>query len=230
MLTTTLIVPGLNGSGPGHWQTWMQQRVADARRVEQDGWDIPVIARWARSVRRDSDSAPGALFLLAHSFGALAAVTAAVDRRERIAGALLVAPADPERFTATGLPPPYDAYDEPGIAADLPAEALGFPSLLAASADDPWLKLARAAWWAERWGSRFHCLGNAGHVNVDSGHGPWPEGLRLFEDLRRSQGGVPVGELPADSRRTPHGRHARQPLPHDRPAGRNRARPLQRSE
>ena len=29
----------------------------------------------------------------------------------------------------------------------------------------------------------FHQAGNAGHINVHSGHGPWPEGLLMFTRL-----------------------------------------------
>ncbi len=215
MLTTTLIVPGLHGSGPEHWQSWLQTRLSNARRVEQSDWEAPVLARWAGAVRREIDRAAGAVFLVGHSFGVLAAVAAAVDRRERIAGALLVAPADPERFTTAGLRPPGDEYCDAGIAADLPAEPLGFPSLVVASADDPWLRLTRAAWWAERWGSRFLCLGSVGHINVESGHGPWPEGKHLLETLQRTHNGVPVGELPVDGRSVPRQSRLRRPLLRD---------------
>ena len=39
---------------------------------------------------------------------------------------------------------------------------------------------------ADAWGSAFLSIGDAGHINVDSGHGPWPDGLALFEKLRRT--------------------------------------------
>jgi predicted alpha/beta hydrolase family esterase len=199
MITTTLIVPGLNGSGPGHWQSWMQQRILNARRVEQDDWEAPVLARWAGAVRREIDRAPGVVILIAHSFGALAAIVAAVGRRERIAGALLVAPADPDRFTASGLRRPQDEHMDAGLGPELPATHLGFPSIVVASADDPWLRLTRAGWWADRWGSRFLCLGNAGHINIDSGYGPWHEGLQLYDALRRVPTGGFVGEIGGDA-------------------------------
>ena len=35
-------------------------------------------------------------------------------------------------------------------------------------------------------GSRFINAGSAGHINVDSGHGPWPEGEALSQELLRS--------------------------------------------
>jgi len=195
MITTTLIVPGLHGSGPAHWQSWMQDRIRNARRVEQADWDAPVLELWAAAVRREIERASGQIFIIAHSFGCLATVAATIDCGERIAGALLVAPADPNRFTASGIRPPGDDCVDGGLSPHLPATALGYPSLVVASADDPWLRLTRAAWWAERWGSRFLCLGQVGHINIESGYGPWPQGLTLFEQLRRAQAETIFGEL-----------------------------------
>ena len=37
-MTTTLIIPGLNSSGLGHWQTWFETRLPDAVRVVQSDW------------------------------------------------------------------------------------------------------------------------------------------------------------------------------------------------
>jgi predicted alpha/beta hydrolase family esterase len=34
-----LIVPGLGGSGPDHWQTRWEQKLSTARRVEQSDWE-----------------------------------------------------------------------------------------------------------------------------------------------------------------------------------------------
>ena len=36
-----LIIPGLGGSGPVHWQTRWQEKLSTARRVEQADWDRP---------------------------------------------------------------------------------------------------------------------------------------------------------------------------------------------
>ena len=93
---------------------------------------------------------------------------AAEDYRERIAGALLVAPADPDKF---------------GIAEHLPQGALGFPSVLVASLNDPWLSYDKAARLAARWGSKLVDLGAAGHINADTGFGPWPYGLALLQQF-----------------------------------------------
>ncbi len=170
MKTNTLIIPGLNGSGPAHWQSWIEPLLG-AVRVEQSDWDTPDIDRWSTRIEEEVGRQPAPIWLVAHSFGCLASVVAAHRMQDRIAGALFVAPACPEKF---------------GVTARLPVTAFGFPSVLAASRNDPWMKYLTAVAWAERWGSRLVDLGAAGHVNTDSGHGPWPEGLALFRQLQQS--------------------------------------------
>jgi predicted alpha/beta hydrolase family esterase len=46
-----------------------------------------------------------------------------------------------------------------------------------ASRDDPYDAPGFAAAKAAQWGARLVDAGEAGHVNVASGHGPWPDGL-----------------------------------------------------
>ncbi len=65
----------------------------------------------------------------------------------------------------------------------MPMAKLPFPSILVTSEDDPWIKLSRARQVAEAWGSRLVSIGPAGHINTASGHGPWPEGRRLLDEL-----------------------------------------------
>ena len=179
-MSTILIVPGLHGSGPAHWQTWLEGQVPGCVRVEQSDWSTPQLTRWAGSVRQQLDRAKGHVWIVAHSFGCLAAAHAAWDYRDRIAGAMFVAPADPEKFEVSNI---------------IPSEHLGFPSVVVSSTNDPWVRLMRAAWLADTWGSRFINIGAAGHINVDSGYGPWPEGLLIFEQLRRTQEDLPLGQL-----------------------------------
>jgi uncharacterized protein len=169
-MTTTLIIPGLNSSGPDHWQSWFEAHIPGTVRVIQADWNKADLPEWAARVRRDITRTPGRLFIVAHSFGVLAAVQAAVDHADRISGAVLVAPADPEKF---------------GVDELLPQEPLPFPSVVVGSTNDHWMTLERAAHWADLWGSDFVNLGAAGHINAESGFGPWPEGLALFERLQR---------------------------------------------
>jgi len=156
-----VIVPGLRGSGAGHWQTWLQGQIADAVRVEQDDWGAPDLERWSDRIADTLGSlGPGPHVIVAHSFGCLASVHLAARRpMPDIAQVLLVAPAEPDRF---------------GVAQVLPQSRLAVPSCMVASDNDPWMSAARAHAWALRWGSSWINLGNAGHINVDSGYGPFP--------------------------------------------------------
>ena len=55
-----LIAPGLGNSGPGHWQRRWGGRMRTARFIEQDNWDLPVLADWivpVTIVARDGSAA-----------------------------------------------------------------------------------------------------------------------------------------------------------------------------
>ncbi|CAL1241784.1 conserved protein of unknown function [Candidatus Methylocalor cossyra] len=162
-----LMVPGLGDSGPHHWQTWWQSQDPGTVRVLQEDWLTADLERWSTRVWEAVVPLGRPVWLVAHSFGCLATVRAGFERPDRIAGALLVAPAQPERFGVT-----------------LPTQPLPFPSTLVASRDDPWMSFPAAAEWARRWGSHLVDLGQAGHINADSGYGPWPEGRALLHELK----------------------------------------------
>ena len=116
---------------------------------------------------------------------------------------LLVAPANPERFGPRGLltsggssvTQTTDLKDT--ITALLPHRRLGVPAVVVASSNDPWMRLTAASVWADRWGAQFECIGRAGHINVESGHGPWPQGLAVLERLRHAHGNEPLGHIEA---------------------------------
>lgn len=159
--TRLLIVPGLHDSGPAHWQTWLQAFDRHAVRVEQRDWSTPDLDRWAGRIGSVLDHAgPGRWIAAAHSFGCLALVRHLAQRTDSpVAAALLVAPADPNRFGVAGL---------------LPSRALQVPSTLIGSRTDPWMKAEDARAWARRWGSHWVDLGDAGHINAEAGFGPLP--------------------------------------------------------
>jgi predicted alpha/beta hydrolase family esterase len=167
-MATTLVIPGLHSSGPSHWQTWFEAQIPGSVRVIQHDWKRADLPEWAGRIRHEITRHPGDIFLVAHSFGALAGAQAAADYRERIRGALLVAPADPEKF---------------GVTDQLPAKPLGFPAAVIASTNDPWISISRASKLAAAWGAEFVNIGPAGHINVEAGYGAWPEGLAIFNRL-----------------------------------------------
>lgn len=163
-----LVVPGLNDSGPGHWQSWLQAQHRDALRVKQRNWAEPDLERWAERITHTVAQGGSRRFVaVAHSFGCLALAQHLAQRPDSpVVAALLVAPAEPDRF---------------GIAGRLPPQRLPRSTTVVASDTDPWMKPASARRWAQRWGSHYVNLGDVGHINVESGHGPLPLASRWVQ-------------------------------------------------
>lgn len=179
MRPTTLILPGLGNSGPDHWQSHWERRDPACRRVQQDEWDAPDCTRWVDRLARELAALDAPVVLAAHSAAcALTAhwASAAGAATASVRGALLVAPSDPAG-------PNYPAG--PRGFAPVPLRTLPFPSIVVASGNDPYVSLPRAREYATAWGSSLVVLETAGHINVASGHGPWPEGFALLDTLRR---------------------------------------------
>jgi hypothetical protein len=166
-----LIVPGFTGSGPDHWQTRWESKLSTARRVEQEDWHNPRLGDWTRTLSEAVGACRRPVVLVAHSLGAVT-VAHAADSLAGVRGALLVAPADVEQ---PGLPEGIDPAFAP-----IPTAPLPFPSLLVASRNDPYCSYARAEDLGYAWGSAVLDAGEAGHLNPESGFGPWPEGLMRF--------------------------------------------------
>jgi uncharacterized protein len=93
-MTAILIIPGLGGSRPHHWQTCLERSFPDTCRVQQADWDRPDRSAWIARLVAAIEDAPGAV-LVAHSLGCALVAHAAAERPDLpIAAALLVAPAD----------------------------------------------------------------------------------------------------------------------------------------
>ncbi len=163
-----LIVPGLRGSGASHWQTLWERANPQYRRVMQRNWEYPDVDEWAETIEEAVQESTAPALLVAHSFGCLAVARNACRNPSRIAGALFVAPADPDRFA---------------VGVKISGEPFSFPSFLVGSTSDPWLTLDRGQELAACWGSRFINLGDVGHINAESGFGTWPYGEHLLHKL-----------------------------------------------
>ncbi|MBS0243089.1 MAG: alpha/beta hydrolase, partial [Proteobacteria bacterium] len=59
-------------------------------------------------------------------------------------------------------------------------DPLPFPAKLIGSSTDPYCTPERAQEFGRAWGADTSIIAGAGHINTDSGHGPWPEGLLTF--------------------------------------------------
>ena len=171
-MAPVVIIPGWRDSGPGHWQSLWAEQLPGAVRVVQDDWISPTRSAWVGAITRTILAQNGPVVIAAHSLGCIATAHLPPEAAERIQGALLAAPADPERR---------------GVLADfapVPYQPLTYPSIVVASNNDPYCPVRTAGAYARAWGSEFVRLQNAGHINVESGHGPWPLGLALVHSLQ----------------------------------------------
>jgi len=112
--------------------------------------------------------------LIAHSLGCVTVAHWAATYGHRIKGALLVAPSDVET-------PHYAAFPTTDFG-PMPLQRLPFPSKVVTSTTDQWVSEARVWQFAEAWGSELITVGDAGHLNANSGYGYWPAGLELLRD------------------------------------------------
>jgi predicted alpha/beta hydrolase family esterase len=176
-----LILPGLGGSGPEHWQTRWETCERACARVQQRDWERPALDEWLCAVDGAVTRADGPVVLVAHSLAcALVAHGARRPAWASVVGALLVAPADVDSPAHT--PPETRGF------APIPQEALPFPTVVVASQDDPYCAFERARLFARRWAAELVDIGARGHINAASGLGEWEEGRRLLEVLRARVG------------------------------------------
>lgn len=174
-MTPVLILPGLFNSGPEHWQSRWEAVHPEFRRVIQEDWERPRCADWMARLDAAVAATPNAVLVAHSSSCALVAHWVARGGSGRVRGALLVAPSDPEA-------PSYPVG--PTGFAPMPRTRLPFPSVVVASTNDQYVSVERARGFAEAWGSRLVIVGDAGHINSQSGLGDWPAGFALLQELR----------------------------------------------
>jgi predicted alpha/beta hydrolase family esterase len=158
-----------------HWQARWSAKLSTARFLELDRGNDDLEA-WIAAVSRAASEAVRPVVFVAHSVGALAVAHAApalvsVDVR----GAFLVAPPS-DAALGTLVAKPWT---------ETPRHRLPWPSVLIGSGTDPWASPEYSRELAEAWGSTFVDAGEAGRIDAESGHGPWPDGtLRLAGFLK----------------------------------------------
>lgn len=170
--TEILIVPGYKGSPADHWQSRWERKLSAARRVAMGDWHKPVFEDWRDNLVAAVDEAKKPVILVGHSIGSQVIVQAAKSFTRPVAGALLVAPPD---VANPRIRPRHLLTFGPA-----PTDPLPFPSVTIASRDDPFCGFEIAEEMAAAWGSLFLDAGKSGHLNAESGHGLWPEGLMVF--------------------------------------------------
>ena len=172
-----LILPGWQNSGPAHWQSrW--EALHGYRRVDQHDWMTPRRGDWTARLEEVLLGCDEPAVLVAHSLGCLLTAAWAAHSRNthRVKAALLVAPGDAQREDLQPVLPSWSP---------VVMQRLSFPSVLVGSRNDPYCTFERAQAFAGAWGSRFIDLGDAGHINADSGLGDWPQGHAWLDELKK---------------------------------------------
>lgn len=182
MSPTILIIPGLRDHVPDHWQTHLASRLAPAHTVRTIApleHDKMSCAARVQAIESNLQAIEGPVIAVAHSAGSIMLVHWARQYRRANLSAILVTPADLEH----PLPPGYPTMQvlQANGWLPLPMERLSFPSIVAASTNDPLARFERVKVMADQWGADFVNVGAVGHLNPASGYGPWPQANALIQ-------------------------------------------------
>jgi uncharacterized protein len=174
----TVVIPGWQGSGERHWQSWLEAELAEAgretRRPAFGNLDQPDLADWLSALRASLAGLPADGFdVVAHSLGAVLWLHHVADPGDspRAARVLLVGPPSPTTDIteiAAFFPPPMDV-DTVRKGAD--------GTVLVAGDDDPYLPEGIAEAYGRPLKIATTVVASGGHLNPDSGYGPWPSVL-----------------------------------------------------
>ncbi len=164
-----LILHGLQGSGVGHWQTWLMARLkADNERVaypDLPDADLPSPQAWRGRLEGELDALPaGETIVICHSLACLLWLHHVAEGGAQADRLLLVAPPS----EASGVTEIETFFPVP-----LPTLARG--ARLVCSDNDPYCPEGADTLYGEALGIPTDVLPGAGHVNPEAGYGPWPE-------------------------------------------------------
>jgi predicted alpha/beta hydrolase family esterase len=178
---TVLIVPGLRDAAEEHWQSLLAKKLPRVREVPPMGRDDLDCSKRVAAIEREAASIEGPLVIVAHSGGVITVAHWARRTLRAVRGALLAVPPDFEKTMPAGYPT-VQALDAAGWL-PVPQSPLPFPSIVAASRNDPLCGFHRACTMALNWKSRIVDLGQVGHLNPASGFGEWPQAEELVLEL-----------------------------------------------
>ena len=176
-----VLVPGLRGQTPDHWQERMAAQLPNVRHLPTPGRNRYDLGERTADLQSEIEAAPGPVMLVAHSAGVLTTVHWANRYGVRAQGALLAMPP----VLARPLPAEYPSLAQLSEAGwlPIPGSRLPFPSIVAASRNDSLGDFGDVRSLADAWGSRLVDLGHVGHLNPASGFGDWRWVEPLLEAL-----------------------------------------------
>lgn len=177
MNPTILTMPGINNSGPAHWQTLWEHQFPSFRRIQVEDWDNPVCDAWTDAIERTVQQSSGPIILVAHSLGCLTVADWAMRKQtQKVIGGLFVAVPDPH---GPNFPTEAVGFSAPRL------HPLPFKSIVVSSDNDPYGPPEFARRYAAAWGSKLVDVGPLGHINASSNLGRWESGLELLWTLRK---------------------------------------------
>ena len=182
---TILIVPGLRDHVAQHWQTLLAPELPRVVAVPPMGRDNLDCETRLVAIEHAAQSVQGPLVIVAHSGGVVMVAHWAQHTRRPVLGALLAAPPDFEVPMPEGYPTLAEL--QAGGWLPVPRTPLPFPSIVAASRNDPLADFDRVEALAHAWGSTLVDLGEVGHLNPASGYGPWPRAHAFIAQLQARQ-------------------------------------------
>jgi predicted alpha/beta hydrolase family esterase len=180
-VATVLFVPGVRDHMPDHWQTLLELKLPKATCVPRMQHDKLSCSAWVAMLERSLAQIEGPVVLVAHSAGVMIVVHWAQRHQRPIQGALLATPADFESPLPAGYPTTETLRENGWL--PTPRTRLPFPSIVAASRNDPLGSIDRVEALARAWGSRLVEVGDVGHLNPAAGYGEWPRAVELLREL-----------------------------------------------
>jgi uncharacterized protein len=184
---TVLIVHGLGGSGPDHWQTWLWRRLLerglDVSYIDLPDPDEPKLGAWVAVLEEElARLGPDGLVVACHSLGAVTWLHLATRTDRRLAErVLLIAPPSASAGVAEiaeFVPAPLDA--------DSIKRAAGSTRVVCSDTGDPYRPEGPEVF--EPLGVPIDVIPGGGHLNTDAGYGEWP----AVEAWCLDRGSVPV--------------------------------------
>ena len=175
-----LIVPGLNNSGPAHWQSFWAKSLPNATRVVQRCWDKPEKEEWIKTLDEAIAKMPPETIIVAHSLGVATTVMWLAERVKQgsvpaqVKGVFLVSPSD------------VDNIEVIHSFAPMPLNKLPVPACVVASDNDQFVTMERARFFADAWGAGLFGAGALGHINAESNLGEWEQGRKFLAEFEQS--------------------------------------------
>ncbi|MGD8191214.1 RBBP9/YdeN family alpha/beta hydrolase [Brevibacillus ginsengisoli] len=172
--TSFLLIHGLGGSGPQHWQSWLytqlEERKFDVHFPTFSDFDRPVKDIWLEELSVCLENIPpeNEIIVLTHSLGSILWMHyAATPLKSKVRQVILVAPPSPVRTLSdaqTFFPVPLDEAQLVNAAES---------TWLVMSTDDPFCSIEESTLFLKL-GLPAIAFPKSGHLNTASGHGEWP--------------------------------------------------------